>query len=449
MKKILLFVLGLSALSSFAAIPTTAGWYQIPNTAINNVCACTHGFSQVCGATGCGGIFAWGSGVFDTKRNRHIFWGGGHNDYYGNEIYSLNLDALTMTRITDPTIPVASGCTYNLTGNTPNSRHTYDHIAYAANVDKLFSFAGSISCPTSGVFQDTWLFNFATMKWEYPAPSGTKPRAGEGMVSAYDPNTGKVFFQDLTYLFAYNPVTNAWERFDGSASNGVDYHLCATVDPKRKKFVMIGSGQCYVYDISATSTYAFQTLSTTGGSGIVGSSMPGIAYDPVRDRIVGWNGGNTVYSLNMDTKQWTSDTYTGGPGSANTVGIYGRWDYSPALDCFVLVNTTAQNAYAFRFPGSGASVNKRPAIAPSLTLDVSPNPVSGAALIRINGSAEQLVSLAVYDTRGRMVENLANQAKDAAGKEIAWNTRALSCGVYVLEARTATYSFSKRILLSK
>jgi hypothetical protein len=38
-----------------------------------------------------------------------ILWGGGHNDYYGNELYALNLNAAPppLTRLNDPTVPIA------------------------------------------------------------------------------------------------------------------------------------------------------------------------------------------------------------------------------------------------------------------------------------------------------------------------------------------------------
>ena len=36
----------LPALASSQGIPSTLGWYQIPNTALRSVCAADHGFPQ-------------------------------------------------------------------------------------------------------------------------------------------------------------------------------------------------------------------------------------------------------------------------------------------------------------------------------------------------------------------------------------------------------------------
>ncbi|MEK6627349.1 MAG: hypothetical protein AABY53_01890, partial [Bdellovibrionota bacterium] len=81
------------------------GWTQLANTKIRPVCPV--------GSFGdCGGVTqAWNSAVFDSKRNRLIVWGGGHQDYFGNEIYALNLSAtpITMTRINNPSTAAISG----------------------------------------------------------------------------------------------------------------------------------------------------------------------------------------------------------------------------------------------------------------------------------------------------------------------------------------------------
>jgi hypothetical protein len=451
MKKVLLFILSIPVWYAFAAIPNTAGWYQIPNTALSNVCACTHGFAAVCGASNCGGIFAWSSGVFDTKRNRMIIWGGGHNDYYGNEIYSLDLNALTMSRLTDPDLP--TGCLEQLAGGLtpkPNSRHTYDGLVYMPNVDRMFAHGGCLASSGCGPNKSngTWTYSFANALWEKRVPTANvPPLSNEINTCDYDPNTGKVYFDNNNQLYAYDYATNTFATFAASAKSLPGYWYTGVIDPKRRKFVMMGGGSAYIIDIGAGSTYVTQTLTTTGGDAMISAGYPGLAYDPVRDRIVAWSGGNTVYSLNMDTYAWTSVTYTGGPGAAVSSGTYKRWSYSPALDCFVLVNGSDQNAFTFRFPGS--AVETRKTLSPEMRMDVSPNPVSKAAVIRLAASSERITSLAIYDTRGNIVDNLESALRNDANAGFTWNTRALPSGVYMLEARSTTHVFSKRIFLSK
>ena len=81
-------------------------------------------------------------GAFDTKRNQLVMWGGGLDDYFGNEIYALNLTTLSMTRLTEPATPYANYVETLADGTQPNSRHTYDGLAYMENVDRLFAFGG-------------------------------------------------------------------------------------------------------------------------------------------------------------------------------------------------------------------------------------------------------------------------------------------------------------------
>jgi hypothetical protein len=337
--------------------PASSGWYQVPNSRLQTVCAATNGFSQVSGASGCYGIFAWSGGAFDSKRNRLIVTGGGHNDYYGNELYALNLGDLTMTRLNNPGLPLASGCSESVANGTqPNSRHTYDGIEYMPNVDRLFVFGGSLACGSGNFGRDTWTFDFATMQWQNMRPSGPIPRAVPGTMTAYDPNTGRVYLHDLAHLYSYDFATNTFTQHSTAAVN-IGYHMMATIDPKRKLFVIVGydtssgGGRVHTYNIGSGAA-TLSTWSTTGGSGIVGQTYPGLEYDPVRDRVVAWNGGNTVYSLNLDTRAWTTTTMTGAPSAPSQAGdgTHGRWRYSPASDVFVLVNEYNQNAYTFRMP---------------------------------------------------------------------------------------------------
>jgi hypothetical protein len=340
-----------------AAIPSSAGWYAMPQTQLSTVCppnnfgGTTYSFSALCPQV----VAAWNSGVMDTTRNRLIVWGGGHNDYAGNELYAVNLNDQSIQRLTNPGVPTNAGgaCTVTtLPDGTPNSRHTYDGLVYMSQQDKMFVFGGSPACAAGGFSNDTWVYDFATSSWQKKNPTGTIPNATPGAVTAYDPATGLVFLHDDSGLYSYDL---ALDRYTRLASDNIDYHLSAVIDPVRKKLVLVGNGQAWAYDIGPGSAYIRQTLSTTGGSAIVSSPYPGLAYDPVSDRIVGWNGGNTVYSLNLTTNTWTPTTFAGGPGQAQQNGTYKRWSYSPASGVFVLVNSMTQNAYTLRLGSAPAS----------------------------------------------------------------------------------------------
>jgi hypothetical protein len=74
-------------------------WYEVPNSRLDAVAP--PGWSANV-------MVAWCGGAYDTKRDRLIIWGGGHNDYRGNEVYVFNLATLKWIRLSDPSDPYAN-----------------------------------------------------------------------------------------------------------------------------------------------------------------------------------------------------------------------------------------------------------------------------------------------------------------------------------------------------
>jgi hypothetical protein len=340
--------------SSGGGLPTSPGWYQIPNTRLDSVCAATHGFPQVAGAEGCPAITAdWSGGIADTSRNRLIVWGGGHGGYYGNEIYALDLNSLTMLRLNDPTPPLGT-CAETLAGPTPNSRHTYDGLAYIPSLDRMVSVTGSMA-PCGAASSATWALNVGSLQWTQQNPSGGQPNYQGGLAAtSYDPNTSNVFVHTESYaqFWSYSFSTNTYKLLNGSAAT--DYHETSIIDSKRKLFFIFGNGQAFKIDISGNdASYTMRPISATG-CGFVGQIYPGLAFDTAQNLVVGWAGGDTVYLYNPDTDSCSSVTYSGGPGAQVSNGTYKRFSYFPALNVFALVNNVTQNAYALRLtPGTG------------------------------------------------------------------------------------------------
>jgi hypothetical protein len=334
------------------AIPQTLGWFQIPNTKLRTVCAAENGFPEVSGIEGCTAITEdWSGGALDTLRNRLLIWGGGHTGYAGNEVYALDLDALTMTRLNNPSTPIQDGCTNNGTyaDGRPASRHSYNQLAYLPIQDAMFAWGGSMwQC--GNIVRDTWFFNLAndvfswTKKNDTNGPSGNYARA-----IAYDPNTSLVYARDEYDLYSYNPATDVWTR-RSSASVYVNDDKTAVIDPVRRKYFLHGNNDAtlYWYDISSpTASVQIQSGQTTGCSGFIGQYRSGMEYDPVQDRIVGWNGGNTIYILNPDTLTCTTVSHSGGP-SALANGTWGRFRYVPSLNLYAVCNSVNEDCYTLR-----------------------------------------------------------------------------------------------------
>src|SRR5215831_10640591 len=96
----LILCLGLAQSDPGTMAPDT--WLSVPNSHMSTV-APTNG--QFAGTWGVGGpanvIAAWCGGALDTQRSRLILWGGGHADYYGNELYAFDIPTLKWSRLTD------------------------------------------------------------------------------------------------------------------------------------------------------------------------------------------------------------------------------------------------------------------------------------------------------------------------------------------------------------
>lgn len=342
--------------SSGNGLPTTLGWYQIPNTKMRSVCppnTSSYAFSSNCQNV----VAAWSGGIADTKRNRLLVWGGGHVDYYGNEVYALDLTNLTMTRLNDPG-PLDPGktCVSALSDGSANTRHTYGGLSYIAHADKMYVFSGIVACQNGGGSNDTWTLDLPTLGWKRQDPTtGNPPSLAMALsYSDYDPNTKNVFVDAVTTFYSYNYDTNTYKALNNN-QNWISTHGAAVVDPDRRLFIFFGPNDgnpngTLVYDISASSNFQLQnwTSQTTGCGPLQGANYPGLAYDPVQKVVVGWAGGDTVYLFNPDTKVCTPVTYPNGPGAQQTNGTNGRFRYFPSLGVFAVVNGVDENAYALR-----------------------------------------------------------------------------------------------------
>jgi|SRR5579864_7989322 len=361
-----------------AATPTEAGklgWIELPKTKLHDVCPPDAGgyqFSFYCA----GVVRAWSAGVMDTRRNRLILWGGGHNDYYGNELYALNLNELTLTRLNDPG-PInpfrSTICVSALSDGSPNARHTYNGVAYLEHIDRLWAFGGSLACAGGGGGDDTWTLDLASLKWgkmdpvniagARRGPLGTPLAA----VSGYDRNSRLVFLHDRKALWSYKYETNTYTQLRNDIP--ISVYNNSVIDPKRKLMFIVGAQEkdfapgMFVIDISAKSNYAMQDWSkkVTGCDAFMGVTYPGLAYDSEQDRVVAWTNTkghtNSVYVFDPDAKTCTERTFPGGPEFDElTRGDY-RFQYSPSLNLFTVINGWQQNAYLLRLtPGKEVSI---------------------------------------------------------------------------------------------
>lgn len=157
------------------------GWTDLgPNTVLKGsafkaglygvLVDCPHAGAPYCGAPA--GTFAFAGleqyvfaaqsdcGI-DIIRNHMYCTGGGHGDYYGNQIYDFDINAQKVTRLTDPSqIPVIVA-QYNLDGTGVTS-HTGQSLVYLPNEDCMLNLGIGVGpSPTSKKF-GWWVCNLRT-----------------------------------------------------------------------------------------------------------------------------------------------------------------------------------------------------------------------------------------------------------------------------------------------
>ena len=401
-------------------------WLAVPNSSFSSLDPCPSRNCSYSGVSGLAGFFHWSGGAYDTKRDRLVLWGGGHNDYRGNEIYVFDINTMIWQRLTDPTAnPVNCGQTNG--DGTPNSRHTWAGLAYIAHADRFFGSGGALNCDIGGCGADkTWTFNFDTKQWTDRLPAGTKPPTGCGNSCAYDSVSGKVFWADNNYpgngagLYSYNYNANQWTKHDSYSY----YETGMAVDTKRGLLFIVGAGNVIVYAVGSNN-FTRQTWSTTGATALVSAAKLGLEYDPVADKIVGWNGG-AVYGLNPDTRVWTQYGSTGAP-TAEATGTYGRWRYVPSVNAYIVANSKDDNVHFFKLTaGGGTAITSAPPSRPSW-VSVFPNPARSFTRISF-GVTAGVCKASIHDIRGRQVA--AFPAID--GSSLVWRTDAIPAGVYLL-----------------
>src|SRR5581483_650850 len=275
-------------------------WYEVPNSHLSRF----YPNPLPRGLTGPAAVMsAWGDGAYDTLRNRLIIHGGGHADYSGNEIYVFDINSLSWSRPWGPSllssIPLSTALvseTY-LDGN-PTSVHTYAGMVYLPTQDKLWRAGGSLWSGSGQGSRATWIFDFNTLSWQRGPDS---PYLGVSQIAAYDTATGSIFaLSDRAVIAQYNPFSNTWTKRLGIDNITMGEEMTAAVDPAKGLFIAIGNGKSIVYDIKANTA---RSQPTTGPQNVMNARGPGLVYDPVLKKIVGWAGGTSVYSL--DTSTWT------------------------------------------------------------------------------------------------------------------------------------------------
>ncbi len=93
-------------------------------------------------------LFAWSSMAYDSNRGQLIFWGGGHSNYSGNEVYRFDLKTRRWERASLPSdvvAPLGDNQFFSVDGplSAPTAAHTYDNQEFLPLSDRFITFGGA------------------------------------------------------------------------------------------------------------------------------------------------------------------------------------------------------------------------------------------------------------------------------------------------------------------
>ncbi|MFN0246043.1 MAG: hypothetical protein ACKV2T_03995 [Kofleriaceae bacterium] len=336
-------------------------WMQLADSALDPWCR-TRGLPENGEPTAyrCGGVVtAWGGGAFDSSLRQLILFGGGHNDYAGNEVYGFDMASGAWQLLVPPTpMALVRASVDEYADGTPVSRHSYDNFAYMPDRAQLLVFGGS-RYQDGSTTNVTWTLDSGGLAWTKKSKFELGGLFYTG--SDYDEATGRVFMRSEDGLFTYDVAGDQWSRVldfgyppyyptfsTSNARRGV-------VVPERRLFFMLGGEtqagdlDFLVWDVGAARD-ATADWATTGDASGVRVGGTGADYDRAGDAIVTWSGGGPNI-LDLRTRVWRRGSGTGAPADQVQNGTYGRWRYVAYLNAFVLVNEPTENVWIYKHTG--------------------------------------------------------------------------------------------------
>jgi hypothetical protein len=380
-----------NAAADYAAVKNLqpGHWYEVLNSRMKAVGPCpgVHCFPHHNNQDGL--IRVWSGGAYDWDTDKLLVFGGGHLDYWGNEVYAFSVTPTTMhwERLTNPS-QLMTSATYGtvpwLTDNgSPHPIHTYDGVEYVPEIQSFCQFGNTGNNRFQTACLDMNQISTTTYQWSRRAnvnnlTNATANSGGEppqDFRTAYDPVTKSIWRRGgahYAYFSSYDAKADIWTRHGGEDGQ---YTHCGTaaIDPMRRLFVGVGSGNVWVWNMDA-GPYTPTLQPTTGGPALLKSLAPGFEYDPVIRKLVAWNGFADIYTLDTNTWAWKLVP----PAPTNTVippragyfdsstggwvnnGTYGRFRYIPRLDRYIVVNNNTENVYFYRMATGQGGGNPPP-----------------------------------------------------------------------------------------
>lgn len=304
---------------------------------------------------------SWNGSAIDTSNSDMIIAAaGGHQDYAGNEVLRLNLEAdapsWSMPTTSSTNTPV--NVTHYPDGK-PTSRHDYNTSVYSAQRDRIIKISAPSIWVSDGGSRgtcDSW--NPNTNLWEPALTIPTIPNMANGgqiaKAGTIDPNTGDMFILYVNsssgnYEFRMLPhLGSAWNLMASPPLNATGDHDPVAYDSTRNQVLYI-NGNAFDRWNKATNVWTSGTIS---GNSISSQDGTSLIYVPAIDRYIhkATTSGGALNQINPATMAATTFTTTGGGsiGAPEVAGTYSRFNFVPRLRGAVLAQSYSTNVWFVR-----------------------------------------------------------------------------------------------------
>ena len=366
---------GAASLAKLAAVVSKmkpGEWTELPDTRIPLVTPEEHdrivarfGGAPFWGWSGSGSVItAWNTSAYDPEGHQWYFFGGGHSDYGGNEVYAFDFRRLAWSRLTSPSpltgpsyVEAERSCPTPASG--PPSVHTYDGFVWNPDTRSVWLLAldGPFCTQDDGSAPRAfWEFIPETKEW----------RSYEAEQMLFYP---AVSWNPFKRRFVVLRTQGAGSRMEVDGKGEVHNY-----DERASGWLRDATG---VYDPKRKVTYVLQEeqiLTLTDGLGdgrlfdlpldLQSRTQSGFVYHAPSDRFVIWSGERAVFT--WDPKDNTFERYDNlGAGRAPKGGaeraVYGKIVYLAPLDLFAAYNNPRQGVWLYRLPReAGKPVRDQP-----------------------------------------------------------------------------------------
>lgn len=311
------------------------------------------------------GILAYSGGIFDLSAHRFLIFGGGHGDYWGNEVCAFDPSTLSWKKMYEPDAQAryTADNIDNQNGKLrdsekPYTRHSYNQQCFVPG-SGMFLFGGcgpgwATIRPNCPVPPDVWTYSFASNRWtELYAGKGTP--GGYAMACCYDTKRRKVWaYGHDSVLSAFDLAQKSWSTFrlDPEIPYIGTYNFHMVYLPKADRILVLGKDACTI----DPDTFRTERRPLDGASG-----KAGLAYVPEEDLVlyvlltVGGKYRAAIYDCARAVwKEWDTRnlpagaTSKGGEAEGGEGNVWNRFQYDPVDRVALLV--MSEGVWAIRPP---------------------------------------------------------------------------------------------------